>query len=244
MKLLVCGCSFSSGWGFPSHVQSWPNILADRANLDITNRAATSNTNSDIFLSAVKEQNQFDLVLVQWSALGRITVSTGPDNTGVIISHYNPYLQEALPYASQHQWNSFFKIMSLVNQDWKHYFNLIDMVICLQQNPRVFFVNGLIDWDRDFFEHSWSLPFDQQNKFLNNLLQVDQYDDTFLDHCLTRVLDARNSIDQTRWINLTSSWHSSKIDSVSTVDLHPGIHSQQMFAEQVFNFIKEKKCLT
>ena len=73
-----------------------------------------------------------------------------------------------------------------------------------------------------------------------SLLQLDEFDDVAAQKFLNRVIQARNRIDQSRWINLTNSWESSKLDVVSTTDAHPGLLSQSYFAEKIYNFIKEK----
>ena len=56
---------------------------------------------------------------------------------------------------------------------------------------------------------------------------------------LLKLKQFRNKIDRNHWVNLTSSWQESKIDSVSDTDQHPGIESQKLFSESVYNFIKE-----
>jgi hypothetical protein len=239
MRLLVAGCSFSSGWGLESLEQSWPDILAKKLGVDLDNRALESSSNSDIFLQAMRDNKRYDIIVVQWTALGRISLSPSPVNPSVIVSHPNKFFDASMPDIGSQNLRNFYKIMSLANGDWRHYFDLISMIEILQDDPRFIFVNGLLDWDLDFFDRQWSIPIEIPNQFIENLLQINEFDDKMLSGLLSKVLVARNKIDRSRWVNLTSSWQESKIDAVSLTDQHPGIQSQKLFSESVYNFIKE-----
>lgn len=241
MTLLTAGCSFSSGWGFDNPVKTWPHKLAQKLGMPVCNIAQTAASNQDIFLSVLKTQHhRHDLRLVQWTALNRITVSPSPVNSKVILSYHNPYLEQALPGISARDIKTFVQILAMLNQDWKHYFDLVDMIEILQQDPLVYFINGLLPWDAGFFSVDWAIPLTTPNRFLEFLLQIDQFDDQQLQELLDKIIQARNRIDQTRWINLTNSWDSSKLDTVSASDPHPGPLSQIHYADQIYDFIKEK----
>lgn len=243
MTLLVAGCSFSSGWGFDNQSNTWAHQLAQKLDLPLINVAQTSSSNQDIFLSVMKSKsNLHSKIIVQWTALNRITVSPSPVNPKVILSHHNQLLEQSLSHISSREIDKFVKIFIMLNQDWKHFFDLVDMIEILQQDSRVYFVNGLLPWNQDFFERSWSIPLDIKNGFLEFLLQSEQFDDQQLSKSLSSVLQARDRIDQSRWVNLTDSWDSFKLDTVSSVDQHPGPLSQIYYADQIYNFIKGKTC--
>jgi hypothetical protein len=178
-----------------------------------------------------------DMRLVQWTALNRITVSPSPVNEKVILSWNDKFLAESLPGIQRHELENFTKVLTLLNQDWKHFFDLVDMIEVLQQDTRTYFINGVLPWNQEFFNLEWNLPFQQKNIFLESLLQTDQFDDEQLEILLQKVIQARNRIDASRWINLTQSWDSSKIDTISSKDPHPGPHTQRLFAEQVLEFL-------
>jgi hypothetical protein len=239
MKLLIAGCSFSSGWGFAAQRHCWPAIVSRTIKADIDNRAQASASNLDVFLQAINDNQEHDVIVVQWTALGRISLSPSPINPSVIVSHRNDFFDSALPGATDRELQSFYKIMCVANGNWKHYFNLISMIEVLQKDPRVIFVNGLLDWDEEFFTRDWSIPMLETNQFIENLLQVKDFDDDQLRSSLDQVISARDRIDRSRWVNLTSSWQMSKIDHVSSTDQHPGIQSQKLFADLVGNFIKD-----
>ena len=237
MTVLVAGCSLSSGWGFDDPADTWPNLVSQRLGKPLINLSRTSSSNSDIFLSAIQAQDlDYDLRLIQWTALNRITVSSSPVNNPVILSFHDQFLEQAIPGISVQEIRTFTKILSHLNQDWKHYFDLIDMIEILQRDPRTCFVNGLLPWDREFFETDWTIPLSGTNDFLESLLQVNEFDDGQLAQFLNQVLTARNRVDVERWISL-DSWESAKIDTVSATDPHPGPLSQIKYADQVLEYI-------
>ena len=241
MTLLTAGCSFTSGWGFQDPAQTWAYQTAQRLGAKLENTAQTAASNQDIFLSTLKARShKHDIILVQWTALNRITVSPSPVNPRIILSYHNQYLEQSLPKVGSREIGTFVEILSMLNQDWKHFFDLVDMIELLQQDPRIYFINGLLPWDLEFFKSDWTVPLTVRNRFLEFLLQSDQFDDQQLGEFLHMVMQARNRIDQSRWVNLTNSWDSSKLDTVSASDPHPGPMSQAHYADQIYDFIKEK----
>ena len=237
MKILISGCSFSSGWGV---CESWPAIMSQNTGYQVYNIAKTSSSNNDIFLKTCKHlsKENYDLVFVQFTALNRITVSPSPINESIVISHYNTFLQDAITGYSKASINNFIKIFTLLNQDWKHYFDLVSMIDFFQQQKNIFFINGLLPWVNFFFDKDLKIPLTKPNIFLESLLQIKEFNDMTLQSLLERVLDSRDMIDMARWVNLNESWNQSKIDVVSAYDSHPGQKSQYKFAGQVIEFIK------
>lgn len=245
MKILVAGCSFTSGWGFSQDKEDpaiWPNQVQHILGCQLDNIAQTSASNNDIFLSTLKQitAHRYDLVLVQWSALNRITVSPSPLANQLVL-YNDQYLREELTFLSTVEINSFLKVLSILNQDWKHFNQLIDMVEILQTHPNVYFINGLLPWTADFFNNVIeSLPTNNKvDKFTKQLIQFDQYPDQLLTKFLRDVNQRRDILNKKNWVNLTKSWQHSKIDTLSDQDQHPGPLSQQQFAKQILNFLKD-----
>lgn len=227
----------SSGWGFDNPASTWPAMVSEQLNRPLINLARTSSSNSDIFLSALQAQDRaYDFRIIQWTALNRITVSPSPVNPRVILSFHDQFLEQAMPGISAQEVRAFTRVLSHLNQDWKPYFDLIDMIEILQQDSRTHFVNGLLPWDREFFETDWSIPLTTVNDFLESVLQTKQFNDSQLTQLLDQVLQARARVDTTRWISL-DSWESAKVDTVSATDPHPGALSQIKYANQVIDYI-------
>ena len=238
MKILITGCSFSSGWGVSA---SWPDLLGDNLAVNINCVAESSSSNQDIFIKTCKNlhNTSYDLILVQWSALNRITVSPSSINSKIVVSHNNQFLKESLPNLNSSNIDTFVRVFTLLNQDWKHYFDLIDMIEYLQNDSRIYFINALLPWDNDFFDIGWDIPLIKPNQFLSNLLQVDEFDDVQLKILLESVIQSRDKINKLKWINLTQNWNELKVDVVSHSDPQPGNKSQMVFANQVADFIKK-----
>lgn len=240
MRILVSGCSFSSGHGYDNLKQNpaiWPNLLASQLSCQVDNVAETASSNHDIFLATMLAMSKvdYDMVIVQWSAKNRITLSPSPANPRVIASYFDSHLVNELYAFTDKEIEAYQKIMVTLNQDWKHYFDLVDMITTLQQSKTpVYFVNGLLPWIREFFTD------DKVDAFTKRLVQSDQFGPEDTAQFIEKVNSAKYLIDKSRWVNLTVSWYQSKIDTVSKQDDHPGPKSQKLFADQIFKFLKEK----
>lgn len=66
MRLLVGGCSLSSGWGFTSDNidQTWPNLLSKKLDAQLTNVSKAGYDNTGIFLNLMEQLTSTDSVLV------------------------------------------------------------------------------------------------------------------------------------------------------------------------------------
>lgn len=246
MKILISGCSFSSGWGFEQEKHSpqiWPNLLASQTNHEIVNIAETCNSNSDIFLSTIHEisKNAYDLVLVQATALDRIATTTGPLGNKINLINFDQRGDAEVELFSKDQIATFKKIYTVFNHSWKHFFDFADMVETYSylQTP-VVLINGLLPWDLHFWNRINGFPTNQLvDQFTKDLIQLDRYSDNTLTQLIQKVNLGKEKIQKCPWINLTDSWQFAKIDTVSYADQHPGTHSQQLFATQVSKFIKD-----
>lgn len=240
MKILVAGCSISSGWGFEDQKLSpyiWPNIVARDLPADVTNIAVTASNNYDIFLSVLHEQtvNRYDIVLTQWTGLNRITVSSGLDSY-IILNKINPTNVESpvLKNFNVEELKAFSKVITLINNDWKPFIDLAKMTQILSHMPAPnFFINGVSPWSSDFFNN-----YSQFEVFTKSLLPID----TDTSKVLQYIQQAKNQLVPERWINLVQGWQQAQIDNVSAVDNHAGSESHKFYAGQVLNFLKEKQC--
>jgi hypothetical protein len=240
MKILVAGCSISSGWGFKDQKLSpyiWPNIVAQTLSVDVTNIAVTASSNYDIFLSVLHEQtvNHYDLVLTQWTGLDRITVSSGLESY-LILNKINPQISDSplLKNFSTKELKTFSKIITTVHNNWKSFTDLAKMTQLLSQmSTPNFFINGMSPWTSDFFNnHS------RYEAFTKSLLCID----TDASKVLQCIQQAKHQLVTDRWINLVQGWQMAQIDTVSITDNHAGPESHKFYANQVLNFLKEKQC--
>jgi hypothetical protein len=240
MKILVAGCSISSGWGFSEQKLSpyiWPNIVSKELSAKVTNVAVTASSNYDIFLSVLQEQinNQYDLILVQWTGLDRITVSSSLESY-IILNKIHPDTVDTplLKGFKIKELEIFSKVMTTVYNNWKAFTDLAKMTQLLGQiSTPTFFINGISPWTSDFFNnHS------QYEAFTKSLSTID----TDIDKVLQYIQQAKNQLEQDRWVNLVQGWQMSQVDNVSATDVHAGPESHKIYASQVLNFLKEKQC--
>ena len=240
MKILVAGCSVSSGWGFEDQKLSpyiWPNIVAQTLPADVTNIAVTASSNYDIFLSVLHEQtvNCYDVVLTQWTGLDRITVSSSLESY-IILNKINPLISNSpiLKNFSARELETFSKIMTTVHNNWKSFTNLAKMTQLLSQLPTPnFFINGMSPWTSDFFNN-----YSRHEAFTKSLLSID----TDTSKVLQCIQQAKHQLVPDRWINLVRGWQIAQIDNVSVNDNHAGPESHKFYATQVLNFLKENQC--
>jgi hypothetical protein len=236
MKILVAGCSMSSGWGFDLEKQDpqiWPNLVGKKLNAEVINIAQTASSNYDIFLQVLLAQqyDSYDMTLVQWTGLDRITLSSGLDSL-IILNNIDPANQSPIfQHVSPADLRTFSRVMTVINNMWKAFVDLSRMTQILSQNS-TYFINGNLPWTTDFFYNPG------YDTFTNFLLAIDT------DHKLVRgqIDQIKQNLLSDRWVNLPQGWQYSKLDSVSDTDIHAGPDSHQFYAQQVINFLKEKQC--
>lgn len=240
MKILVCGCSISSGWGFVEEKQNpeiWPNIVQKQLGAQVTNQAKTASNNYDIFLQAIDSitKDHYDMVLVQWSGLDRITLSSGLDSF-ILINTVEPDTQSPLyKDISQEDLHSYTRVITSINNMWKAFVDLATMteVLSRQQTP-VYFINGNLPWTTDFFNNP------KHDSFTKCLLSIDTDEPK-----VRSIIDCtRTRLSSAAWVNLHQGWQYNQLDTVSQTDIHAGPHSHEFYATQVVKFLKEKQCQT
>lgn len=238
MKILVAGCSISSGWGFELEKQDpqiWPNLVAKEFDAEIVNVAQTASSNYDIFLQTLLAQqyDNYDVTLVQWTGLDRITLSSGLDSL-IILNNIDPANRSAIfQHVSPEDLRTFSRVMTVINNMWKAFADLSRMTqILSRRSSNTYFINGNLPWTTDFFYNPGHDP------FTNFLLSIDT------DHKLVRdQIDLiKQNLKADHWINLAHGWQYSKLDSVSATDIHAGPTSHQFYSQQVINFLKETQC--
>jgi hypothetical protein len=238
MKILIAGCSISSGWGFAEEKSNpglWTNLVANGLNATVVNVAKTASSNYDIFLQTLSEQttNSYDLVLVQWTGLDRITLASGLDSF-IIVNHIAADTQSSLfQHVKPSDLRTFSQVMLEINNMWKAFVDLGKMTQLLgQQTIPHYFINGNLPWTTDFFYNPGHDP------FTNLLLTIDT------DHKLVRdhVDQIKQQLVPDRWVNLAQGWQYSQLDTVSVTDIHAGSESHKFYAKQVIDFLKEKQC--
>jgi hypothetical protein len=246
MKILVCGCSFSSGWGFDNGIDDtniWPNILAKDLNAEITNLSVTGCDNTEIFLNSLTAiQNQaFDQIFVQWTSLDRIIVTPTAEHY-TMITKDNPR-----PDISDADYQQFYKIFLELNGMQAHWNRFYKMVNILQSYKNVYFINGLLTWNQKLFDKNTTLEDCAKDNFLSSLLQIESkwipnlgQSEWIPEPIWNNIKTQVQTLNLKKWINPFDSMQSMRVDQISGNDLHPGIQSHQIFANCIAEYFSDK----
>jgi hypothetical protein len=258
-KILIGGCSFTSGYMTPgehANPNIWANQLAKKLNSTVvTNVSKTGANNYWIFLEIISEliKNDYDLVLVEWSAIPRYKFKIGLELYSVD-SILNQDINVVEHQTVTKKWLMELKdrLLRIHNDHW----DLLDLVkyvntlIKIQEkscNKNIFFINGLGPWSNEYFlKKQINLPSDLDN-YTYNLLQSDLRDDEEIFKLYNMIHDHYKNyggIHEEHWLNLYYSMNDLKIDTVGDNigggDDHPGTASQHVFADYFYQQIQEK----
>jgi hypothetical protein len=236
MRLLVGGCSFSSGHGFtPANLdQSWPNLLAKKLDADLVNVSETGYDNTGIFLNIIEKltETDFDLCLFQVTALNRLVVSPN-------VHGHRFFTKSRLNISNGKMSDSEFayivKKLVLLNQDMEHWNRLFKIIITLQnlikQGKNIKFVNGMLHWDDKFFTNPTN------STFIKTTIDFDNLPDVEIAKFTQKMYNQAQSIDLTKWINPFTPLLKISVDVIAPTDPHPGLKSHSIFADTIYKGI-------
>jgi hypothetical protein len=230
--VLVGGCSFSSGWGFnhgKKDPKIWPNLLGNMLAADVTNVAETGYDNVGIFLKILEAMSgkTYDLILVQVTDLSRVVIS--PNSNGHrLISPDN--ISNGL--VSDDDYLNFFKVFTVINQPFEHWHRFMTILSLYQSlKTPVRFINGLVEWDENFFAN-------RPSDFMQFILDEKNLPEEKIIHGKNLVNQSKEKINQSLWINLTSSMRRLQIDQVGVNDKHPGALTHKLMAEKIYEYLR------
>ena len=235
MKLLVSGCSFSSGWGFESAPEkNWANQVAEQLGATLTNVAVTGYDNTGICLNFLEQiiKEDFDICLLQITNISRVVLSPNWNGSRLVteVNISNGFLSDS-------EYQSWFRNFVLLNQHAEHWGRLLKFIDIFQnlsnQGKYIRFVNGLLDWDEELFTNP------KESKFLNKLIDINQIPDSDITRLRELVHNQTKSIDLNLWINPFNSFNRTKIDEISSGDFHPGLKSHNLYATLITNYLKD-----
>jgi hypothetical protein len=256
MKILCNGCSVTYGTGFSAEERQdkiWPSILGNRLGAtSVTNVAWPGSSNHEIFLRTLRalDQTNYDMIVVQWSALQRHWFEPGLDRYYICAGNSNDFLEDWQYndiYLSKSQRKNFYDTLTMLTGDYRASLDVAlfcKTLISLRPNTQILFVNGLLPWTKEIIFPPKS-PFDINKTFSNftkDMLEVD----TLGDHEILKwFYKLHNEIAPTikNWVNIDNSWKKNMID-VATEGHHPGPKSHIWLADQIQNFLIDQKLPT
>jgi len=232
MKILISGCSFSAGYGFPNEIDDehiWPNLLGKRLGADVTNISRSGNTNVGIFLDALKEftTNKYDLILLQTAQPFRIVLSRKFGNAWAV-SEDNPnsYLIDDTSYRTFH------KVFATLNQGHEHWHQLMNIIVSVQnlvkQGYNIRFVNVGIDWNQEFFNH-------RNSQFARDLVDFDSLPDDQIAEAFNILDHDKKLINLDLWISPLERLWNLKVDTISEEFPSAGIKTHVLCTNIIYD---------
>ena len=245
-KVLVSGCSFTVGCGLDGEKNNpnlWVNQLFDSS--IVKNIALAGRNNHSIFVNTIGElmNYDYDLVIVAWSVIPRFNFNVGLETyetltrlTGdydININNYITFKKEWLKKIGDSLLkihNDHWDIVSLIS-----YVNALIKIHEIENtNKQIFFINTYGPWSDNFFEYKKLNQPNDLSDYEKYLLDVETRDDNEIFDLYNKIhndYQKYGGIKQCHWLNLYNSFEKMKVDNASTIDLHPGIKSQELYSK-------------
>ena len=236
MKLLVSGCSASSGYKFPEGINdpdSWPMQLSKKLGAELTNVSKAGHNNPAIFLHALKEftADHYDIILLQMTEFKRVSFSINFNLQTVNDQNISNGLVDDKNY------QTFRKVFCLLNQGWKHWNELMSIIISVQnlvkQGYNIRFVNAAIDWEKDFFDN-------RHSDFSRYIIEYDNLPDDMINEALDKIEEDKKKIDLDLWVGAYPNLFNQRIDTIEEGDKHPGNASATMYADVIYDYLNNQ----
>ena len=254
-KILFAGCSLTapspdSGFSFENHNNyHWTHQLANHCSADFHNIGIGGMSNQEIYLRSVERclTDQYDLIVVMWTSIGRLWVYHDENNiddfTGV-----NPTHSFGLK-SSDHSTEQLHKIYYSYFQN-----NYVEMKHWLLQtislasffklrNQSYIFIKGFENFINDFLIAEYHDGFIHCTKSLNEMLDFKNRSDEFI---LDKVNNIKNLLSETKkfnWVNLHNQSFRDLAEDVADDLEHPGPISNQKMYSQIIQYINNQRLL-
>jgi len=257
-KALVVGCSITSGYKMtaghddPDHHRLWSNqLLSKLDNFEIINRSKTGVNNHWIFMEAMSAltQDHYDLVLIQWTGLGRIFLPAGLElydtytnmTSGLDMNLVN---RSILPGKWLQDVNNRLKSFSNLHWDILNIVRYVNILIQIQQlkKSKICFVDSGLQWSLGYFEKKSITKPLELSKFEQYILEVEHRDDSEifdLYNMIHNQYQEYGNIQTDNWLNLYQSHESWKVDTIAPDDFHPGYLSQDILVQCLWPALNE-----
>lgn len=263
-KVVFTGCSFTFGAGWiPEEEKSFqynfskqhPDLWVNRChaqidqlkNLELINYGQSGASNVEIFKNSVKaiadHNSSISIMFCQWTSMPRYSFRSGFELWSTTQSFSQrgrgkvpeqAYIDDVLDrfLALHHLQDEIVKLLNYINI-------LQKLADCI--GIRMYHVNGLCPWDNNYFVRlSNAMPSDYTPFTKKEILDVDHRDDVDLFKLYQYMhdeYDRAGGINSARWINLYNSFKNNIID-VNYDGHHPGIKSNQLYVQQVKQFLE------
>jgi hypothetical protein len=171
----------------------------------------------------------------------------GPDCCFFLNDQTYPDFRYRDIYISKKDKKKLKEILLILNHDYQNIIDLISYCKILAQlgsanNVKTIFINGLVPWTDDLTQSMTNDLSASLSKYSKSMLEFDNRDDKEIAAFFIKLQKKFIELDQSHWVNLFDSFQKNIVD-VASDGQHPGIKSHQWMAEQVANYIIERKII-
>lgn len=241
----------------------WVNLCHSQLNqlkkLEILNHGQSGISNTEIFKNTIKaiadHGNTIDTIFCQWTTMPRYKFGVGLELWSTLenISKDSVKVTHDVNLSCGNTWNRKYlndlydrllvlhhlhpEIIKVVE-----YSNILEK-LTKKLSIKLYFINGLCPWDLDYFIRlNDILPEDFTSFTKKEILNIESRDDGDIFKLYKLIhdeYDQAGGINPSKWINLYNSFLTNKID-VNYDNLHPGTQSNQLYFQQVKNFLENQ----
>ena len=241
------------------HPSLWVNLVADGIeqfrDAEVVNFGKGGLSNAEIFANTVDAMTSYqdiDNVFCQWTSMPRYTFDVGFElwSTTEGLQHqsrsrYDVNLSNGQQYTRKYIDDVLDRFLVLHHLH-REIVKVIKYCAILQRlsqqlGSKLYFVNGLCPWDLDYFVRLHNVLPEAYTPFTKKeILDLDSKDDQDIFKLYDLMHDDyedAGGCDASCWINLYNSMLSNIIDT-NYDNRHPGIKSNQLYFQQVKNFLQ------
>lgn len=254
-RTVFVGCSYTAGSGFEKEKfepNFWPMLLHTKISqlsaTEYVNLGVSGAGNEFIFTTATNAilDHKPKYIFVQWTSYPRLNFLVGVetyDTTQLFSWDCEPrdHNLNSVNYSSDYLSSIRDRFLSLEHphNQIKNIVKYTNILVKLANhfNCKIFFVNGLCEWDQNYFDKLNDVLPNQFTSYTQKILDVDTRDDNEVFAIYNNIhneYQQLGGIQPAHWLNLYNSLISNKIDTNSD-NRHPGIKSNHLF----FDFLSQ-----
>jgi hypothetical protein len=256
-KILAVGCSITKGHGLcheENDPKLWVNQLINSTfrNPSILNLATTARNNHWIFTETSAEiiKNDYDVVIVGWTAIDRLNINIGLElyPTCSMLKNIDVNINPNITIKGKTLEKLGNEIHKLKNTHWNileliKYINILYYIQVTVKKSKLFFVNALSSYPETYFQYlNFTKPSDL-DVLTQDLLNVKTRSNDEIKKLYNMIHEQYSyygGIHKECWLNLNCALNKLTIDTISDTDAHPGYKSQDIFANYLIPILKEK----
>ena len=238
MKIGFCGCSLTEGVPFVELNQRYSDVVCNSLGVECINLAKGGSGNREILVQALTLlTTDVDCIFVEWSAPGRARFQTFYDMEYYTNSPNNPNR-----YITDKNYKNFVDVFKIVDSSYNQYAEINTQITILNNlseklDKKIYYINGLMHIDPVFLNtNNIENIFESMLPTTRDIIDLDHLPDDNLIKCITEIRNFLSVIDVNQWVS---------IETIKRVDKgidgsHPGPKSNEIFANTILQFLKEK----